>query len=337
MYAVFAAPAVMRHWNSAPPADLEEAGEWAAHLENMQRRLGYAEWRVAERAGDRLVGIAGLQPLDGGPDVELTYALVPSAWGAGYATEAGAAALEYGFSEAGLERIAGIARPDNAASLAVLRKLGLRPLGRAEHWGREWAKYQLTAAAWKAEQAAAQLPLVTDRLELRRLEEADAESLLDVFGDAEVMRYVGPERRPLAGDEVRRLSRRRRRTGRSTGSARWPWSSGRAGASSGRPACRSWRPARTWRSRLHALRAPAWGRGYATEADRAILRWGFAGLRLPRIVAVTDPENHTSQRVVEKLGMVSLGPRDCYGARLFEYGLSLGAWRDLAGPAPARG
>ena len=67
------------------------------------------------------------------------------------------------------------------------------------------------------------------------------------------------------------------------------------------------------------------------------MRWGFAGLRLPRIVAVTDPENHTSQRVVEKLGMVSLGPRDCYGARLFEYGLSLGAWRDLAGPAPARG
>ena len=95
----------------------------------MQRRLGYAQWRVSERAGDRLVGIAGLQPLDGGPDVELTYALEPSSWGAGYATEAGAAALAYAFADAGLERVVGIAKPENAASVRVLEKLGMRALG----------------------------------------------------------------------------------------------------------------------------------------------------------------------------------------------------------------
>ena len=104
----------MRFWNSAPPADLAEAGGWAAHLADMQRRLGYAQWRVSERAGDRLVGIAGLQPLDGGPEVELTYALEPSRWGAGYATEAAAAALDYAFTDAGLERVVAIAKPENA-------------------------------------------------------------------------------------------------------------------------------------------------------------------------------------------------------------------------------
>ena len=132
---MFAAPAVMRYWNSPPPKDLAEAGEWSAHLEDMQRRLGYAQWRVGERAGDRLVGIAGLQPLDGGPEVELTYALEPSAWGKGYATEAGAAALEYGFGEAGLDRVVAIAKEANRGSVAVLRRLGMRPLGAARYWG----------------------------------------------------------------------------------------------------------------------------------------------------------------------------------------------------------
>src|SRR5262249_54763446 len=51
------------------------------------------------------------------------------------------------------------------------------------------------------------------------------------------------------------------------------------------------------------LARPAWGKGYATEAARACLRHGFDRLGLPRIVAVVDPLNHASQRVIEKLGL----------------------------------
>ena len=188
VYAVFAAPEVMRFWNSAPPAGRVEGGEWAARLADMQRRLGYAQWRVSERAGDRLVGIAGLQPLDGGPDVELTYALEPSSWGAGYGTEAGAAALAYAFTDAGLERVVAIAKPENAASVRVLEKLGMRAVGTAEYWGKEWAKYELTAVDWRVERTAATPPLVTERLALRRFTAGDLEPLLAVLrrrrGDA---------------------------------------------------------------------------------------------------------------------------------------------------------
>ena len=53
----------------------------------------------------------------------------------------------------------------------------------------------------------------------------------------------------------------------------------------------------------YTLARAAWGRGYATEAARAVLRWAFAGLRLPRVVAVADPANTASLRVLEKLGM----------------------------------
>ena len=57
----------------------------------------------------------------------------------------------------------------------------------------------------------------------------------------------------------------------------------------------------------YTLARAAWGRGYATEAAGAVLRWAFAGLRLHRMVAVADPANAASLRVLEKLGMTRLG------------------------------
>lgn len=336
VYAVFAAPEVMRFWNSAPPRDLAEAGEWAVYLADMHRRLGYAQWRVSERRTDRLVGIAGLQPLDGGPEVELTYALVPSAWGRGFATEASAAALQFGFREAGLERVVAIAKRENGASLTILRKLGLRELGEAEYWGRPWDKFELAAADWRAEQAAARPPLVTGRLELRRISGADVGPLLVAFGDPEVMRFVGAERKPLTGDGVKALVRAAgghwsrhgfgllaivdRATGRVLGEAGLQVLEGGPDVEFG-----------------YTLSRAAWGRGYATEAARAILLWAFAGLRLERVVAVVDPAHAASLRVLDKLGMRRLGMRYCYGAQMVECALSLNEWRAQAGPAPATG
>lgn len=51
------------------------------------------------------------------------------------------------------------------------------------------------------------------------------------------------------------------------------------------------------------IAADHWGRGYATEAARAALAFGFQQLGLEEIVAFTVPENSRSRRVMEKLGM----------------------------------
>ena len=45
------------------------------------------------------------------------------------------------------------------------------------------------------------------------------------------------------------------------------------------------------------------GRGYATEAARALLRYGFESLSVHRVIATCQPENPASWRVMEKLGM----------------------------------
>jgi RimJ/RimL family protein N-acetyltransferase len=46
-----------------------------------------------------------------------------------------------------------------------------------------------------------------------------------------------------------------------------------------------------------------WGRGYATEAARASIDYGFGELGLDEIVALTVPANRRSRRVMERLGM----------------------------------
>jgi RimJ/RimL family protein N-acetyltransferase len=51
------------------------------------------------------------------------------------------------------------------------------------------------------------------------------------------------------------------------------------------------------------LAASHWGHGYATEAARAALAFGFERLALPEIVAFTTVANARSRRVMEKLGM----------------------------------
>jgi ribosomal-protein-alanine N-acetyltransferase len=50
-----------------------------------------------------------------------------------------------------------------------------------------------------------------------------------------------------------------------------------------------------------------WGRGYASEAARAILRHGFTTMRLHRVQAHTIADNHRSVRLLERLGFTREG------------------------------
>src|SRR6202035_4370472 len=52
-----------------------------------------------------------------------------------------------------------------------------------------------------------------------------------------------------------------------------------------------------------AIRADAQGHGYATEAARACLRWGFATFAFPYITAMIRPDNSRSLGVARRLGM----------------------------------
>jgi len=66
----------------------------------------------------------------------------------------------------------------------------------------------------------------------------------------------------------------------------------------------------------YALAKAYWGRGIGTEAARACLHYGFETLRLERIIALADPQNIASWRVMEKAGLT-------YQKEVFFFGMQL--------------
>jgi ribosomal-protein-alanine N-acetyltransferase len=54
---------------------------------------------------------------------------------------------------------------------------------------------------------------------------------------------------------------------------------------------------------LYGIERAQWGRGLTTEAARASVRFGFEEMKFERVMAVTDPENLGSRRVMEKSGL----------------------------------
>jgi ribosomal-protein-alanine N-acetyltransferase len=145
--------------------------------------------------------------------------------------------------------------------------------------------------------------LETPRLALRPLDEEDLAPFAAMHADARFMQYLAA---PLSHAESAAALSRLRASYDDVGFGPWavelreqPGLIGVVGLS---------------RSQLEVSFAPCvevvwrlapaqWGRGYATEAARASLDYGFKVLRLLEILAWTTPANQASRRVMEKLGM----------------------------------
>src|SRR5690242_13107585 len=93
-----------------------------------ERKLG--KFPIFLRASGEFIGTCGMEPfdLDGQSEVELGYRLCLNFWGQGYAKEAAAAILNYGFGNLKLARIMAFALPQNKPSLRILDQLGFRYL-----------------------------------------------------------------------------------------------------------------------------------------------------------------------------------------------------------------
>jgi RimJ/RimL family protein N-acetyltransferase len=71
----------------------------------------------------------------------------------------------------------------------------------------------------------------------------------------------------------------------------------------------------------YAIRFDDWGHGYATDAARTLIDFGFRELDLHRVSAAIGPDNQPSIRLVERLGFQREG-------RIRDHVFTNGAWRD---------
>lgn len=165
--------------------------------------------------------------------------------------------------------------------------------------------------------------LSTDRLTLRTYADADADALFDLHSRVEVQRWLG-DGKPMTDVAQARASIVRRREvpypepmgiwaidfeGRLVGTLLLkpiPISGSAQAADSGNPKFALDSPEIEIGWHLHP---DVWGEGIATEAATRVLAHASA---LPRIVAVTYPQNFPSQRVTARLGMRDEGMTDRY-------------------------
>jgi RimJ/RimL family protein N-acetyltransferase len=139
--AMVADPDTMVHLHDGVPLTSAQADD--ALRDTIEHyAAAYGDWAIVARDGGAIMGESGLTKLRENGEVELGYMLRRPYWGYGYALEAATAVKAYAFDELRLERVVALSRPENAASITILEKLGMKPLGRAMHRGHDMLKYE---------------------------------------------------------------------------------------------------------------------------------------------------------------------------------------------------
>lgn len=136
-------PEVMRFWLGGPDPDITAAETRIAGIEAHWKTHGFGDWGVAERAGGRLIGFCGLHHIADMDEVNLGYAFEKASWRKGYGQEACRAVLEFGFRELELDAVVAVIWPDNAASIRLAERLGLRFWKRFLWQGGERVAYRI--------------------------------------------------------------------------------------------------------------------------------------------------------------------------------------------------
>lgn len=144
---------VMRYLPGGQPRQRSDSQWVISYFMRHAELHGFGVWAVEEKASGALIGHAGLEYIPGAEEVEVAYTLAKASWGRGYATEAAAASLSYGFEALNLAAIYGLAFPENIASQNVMRKIGMEAQGVTDrYYGLELACYHLTCEAYFAAQ-----------------------------------------------------------------------------------------------------------------------------------------------------------------------------------------
>ena len=174
--------------------------------------------------------------------------------------------------------------------------------------------------------------LETSRLRLRPLAAADLPDLIALDLDPEVMRYVGSPAGVKTPEETLARARTRiRETERGENEPLGFWRvESRDGAFLGVAALMRM-PDGPDVELAYRLARAAWGRGVATEAAGALVAHGLRTLGLPRLVAVTYPENRASQGVLDKLGFERRGLAEYKGVQTTFHVLTRETWSERDG------
>jgi RimJ/RimL family protein N-acetyltransferase len=123
--AMHADPAVVEFMG---PADRELATKRLEADAALWARRGHGLCKITHRDDGRFIGRVALKHWPQWNETELGWVLRSQEWGHGYATEAGQACADWGFRNLPIPYLTACIQPHNARSIAVARRLRMKPL-----------------------------------------------------------------------------------------------------------------------------------------------------------------------------------------------------------------
>lgn len=239
-----------------------------------------------------VVGCGGFKGNPAGEGtVEIAYMTFPAFEGRGVATRIAGALVEIARATPAVRSVIAHTLAEPNASTRVLRKCGFEFAGDVvdPEDGPVW-RWQLDLAP--------RYFLTTERLGFRTWSRDDLELARGLWGDPDVTRMIGG---PFADDEVSRRLEKEIATQESAGVQYWPCFLLGSGEHVGCCGLRPHREDGVLELGFH-LRKNQWGRGLATEAAQAVVRYAFDRLGVRRLFAGHHPDNAVSRQVLEKAG-----------------------------------
>ena len=103
-----------------------EASASVTRMKESFKGRGWGTLAVVPRDAPRCIGYCGVRPLAHTQEVEIAFGLAKAHWNRGYGTEAGSACIDATFRALPLDSIVATVYPENARSIAVLKKLGMQ-------------------------------------------------------------------------------------------------------------------------------------------------------------------------------------------------------------------
>lgn len=141
-------PEVMRYIREVL-TEKEESRKWMTAISSRWESDGIGYCALVERSSGEYSGWCGLWQVPETGEIEVGYAISKDKWGKGFATEAADVFLDYGFRKLGLDHIVALAFPENAPSINVMKKLGMRFVTVGEFYGKQLVKYSVAADEWR--------------------------------------------------------------------------------------------------------------------------------------------------------------------------------------------
>lgn len=164
------------------------------------------------------------------------------------------------------------------------------------------------------------IQLETERLLIREIQETDLEDFFEMDSDPAVHVYI--DQSPVKSkEEMAEIIQLIQKQYVENGIGRWAVLDKETGEMLGWCGLKFYREPLNGHSNIYEhgyrFKQKHWGKGFATESSKTILKWGFENLNIHHIYAITDPNNNNSMHVLGKLGFELKGTFEWVHDRVF--------------------